>query len=137
MRNSTYKYLESELFEYPYIERHIANVRQQVITPHREIDENIGGGKSNTNVSTVEIAATRLITDKRLIQLENIKRAIETVYNKSDNTSRDLMDLYYFKKPRLYTPDGIADKLHISRRQFYNIKKKIITELANELGIMH
>lgn len=137
MRNSTYKYLEAELFEYPSIKKHIESIREEVITPYREVDENVGGGKSNTNVSTVEIAATRLITDRRLIQLEKMKTAIENVYNRCTYTERELIELYYFKKPRLYTPDGIADKLYISRRQFFKLKKAIILSLANELGIMH
>lgn len=137
MRQSTYKYLESELFEYNYIDKHINKVREDVKNPYRESDENIGGGKSNTNVSVVEQTVTRLLTDKRLMQLERMKFAIEKVYDQSTQDERKLMELYYFKKPRLLTPDGVAEQLCVSRRQFYNMKKSIITRLADELGILH
>lgn len=137
MRQSTYKYLESELFEYNYIGKHINKVREDIRNPYRETDENIGGGKSNRNVSVVEQTATRLLTDKRLIQLERMKFAIEKVYDQSNDDERKLMELYYFKKPRLLTPDGVAEQLSVSRRQFYNMKKSIVCRLADELGILH
>ncbi|UXV31892.1 transcriptional regulator [Mammaliicoccus sciuri] len=137
MRNSTIKYLEEELCNYDHTRKRMKELREEIRTPWQPQDENIGGGRSNNNVSTTELTATRLVNDKRIEHLERVTIAIEKVFDEGNQLEQQLMNLYYFKKPRLLTVDGIVDKLYISRSHFYRIKKGIIIKLADELGIEH
>ena len=43
----------------------------------------------------------------------------------------------YFDKPRKYTVDGVIDRLNVSRATFFRLKKRVLCNLADELGIIH
>ncbi|MBY8908196.1 transcriptional regulator [Salinicoccus roseus] len=131
------KYLEDELFSYPGMEKHIRSIREEIINPWKEQDTNIGGGRSNSNVSTVEIKATRLVNDKRLRRMQEVKQAIETIYNEADHNQRKMLDVYYFTRPRTLTIDGVAQKMNVSRRTIFRVRKSILSRLADELGIIN
>ncbi|ELJ9288521.1 transcriptional regulator [Staphylococcus pseudintermedius] len=137
LRKSTVNYLESELRNYPYIDKDINRVREEVLHPWSPVDENIGGGRSNKNVSVTEMSVTRVVNDRRLAQLTRLKASIEVVYNTTTNEGRKLMDLYYFTKPRTLNLTGVANELHISKTIAYDLRKGILSMLADELGILH
>lgn len=137
MRKSTINYLESELIQYNSTQKRMNDLREEIQYPWQEHDENIGGGQSNTISSTTERRATRLVTDKRLAHMERVSEAITNVYDNAAQVERDLMDLMYFDKPRKYTVDGVIDKLNVSRATFFRLKKRVLCNLADELGIIH
>ncbi|OEK70184.1 hypothetical protein AST01_04450 [Staphylococcus equorum] len=137
MRKSTINYLEEELKQYNSTQKRMECLKEEIQYPWQEQDTNIGGGKSNIITSTTEKQATRLITDKRLAHMHRVSVAITTVYEHAQPVERDLMDLLYFDKPRRYTVEGIIDKLPISRATFFRLKKRILYNLADELGIIH
>lgn len=137
MRKSTINYLEEELKQYNSTQKRMEGLREEIQYPWKETDSNIGGGQSNTISSTTERQATRLMTDKRLAHMRRVSEAITTVYDHAQPIERDIMDLLYFDKPRRYTVEGIICKLPISRRTFFRLKKRILCNLADELGIMH
>ncbi|QHW36642.1 transcriptional regulator [Staphylococcus ursi] len=137
LRKSTVNYLESELHNYPYIDKDINRVREEVLHPWSPGDENIGGGRSGENLCVTEIKATRVVNDRRLAQLTRLKVSIEVVYNMTTDEGCKLMDLYYFAKPRKLNLTGVADTLHISKTVAYDLRKGILSMLADELGIIH
>ncbi|AVQ35788.1 DUF1492 domain-containing protein [Staphylococcus kloosii] len=137
MRKSTINYLESELIQYNSTQKRMNDLREEIQYPWQEHDENIGGGQSNTISSTTECRATRLVTDRRLAHMERVSEAITNVYDNAAQVERDLMDLMYFDKPRKYTVDGVIDRLNVSRATFFRLKKRVLCNLADELGIIH
>lgn len=137
MRKSTINYLEEELKQYNSTQKRMEGLREEIQYPWKETDSNVGGGQSNTISSTTERQATRLVTDKRLAHMHRVSEAITTVYEHAQPIERDIMDLLYFDKPRRYTVDGIICKLPISRATFFRLKKRILHNLADELGIIH
>ncbi|EIM5198722.1 transcriptional regulator [Staphylococcus pseudintermedius] len=137
LRKSTVNYLESELRNYPYLEQDIARVREEVLHPWSPPDENVGGGRADTVMCVTEVRATSVINDRRLAQLTRVKLAIEIVYNHTTDEGRKLMDLYYFTKPRTLNLTGVANALHISKTVAYDLRKGILSMLADELGIIH
>ncbi|WP_320206062.1 hypothetical protein [Staphylococcus pseudintermedius] len=62
---------------------------------------------------------------------------IEIVYNHTTDEGRKLMELYYFTKPRTLNLTGVANALHISKTIAYDLRKGILSMLADELGIIH
>ncbi|UXR79043.1 transcriptional regulator [Staphylococcus sp. IVB6227] len=137
LRKSTINYLESELRNYPYMDKDINRVREEVLHPWSPTDENIGGGKSTETISVTEIKATRVVNDRRLAQLTRLKVAIEAVYNETTDEGRKLMDLYYFTKPRTLNLTGVANELYISKTIAYDLRKGILASLADQLGLIH
>lgn len=137
MRKSTINYLESELIQYNSTQKRMEDLKEEIQYPWQETDTNIGGGKSNTISSTTERQATRLITDKRLAHMHRLSDAITNVYTNGQPIERELMDLLYFDKPRKYTVDGVIDRLNVSRATFFRLKKRVLCNLADELGIIH
>lgn len=137
MRKSTINYLESELIQYNSTQKRMEDLKEEIQYPWQETDTNIGGGKSNTISSTTERQATRLITDKRLAHMHRLSDAIINVYTNGQPIERELMDLLYFDKPRKYTVDGVIDRLNVSRATFFRLKKRVLCNLADELGIIH
>lgn len=128
-------YLEQELLNYDRTKERMNDLRTEIQNPWRQQDENIGGGRSNANVSVTETSAIRLINDKRIEHLERVTKAIDSLYEESTEVEKMLLELYYFEKPRQLTDEGVAIKLHISRASFYRIRKHILLRLAEELGI--
>ncbi|EGQ1646409.1 transcriptional regulator [Staphylococcus pseudintermedius] len=137
LRKSTINYLESELRGYPYLEKDIARVREEILHPWSPKDENVGGGRADTVMCVTEVRATSVINDRRLAQLTRVKLAIEIAYNHTTDEGRKLMDLYYFTKPRTLNLTGVANALHISKTVAYDLRKGILSMLADELGIIH
>jgi len=136
LRHSTKKYLESELFDYKDMNKHLNQLREEIANPWQPQDENIGGGRSNRNVSVTERTATLLVTDKRLLQMQRMSNAIEKVYNDGTDLQKEFMDIYYFQKNRKLTIEGIAQELNYSRSTILDNKRIILCRLADELGIM-
>ncbi|WP_034172839.1 transcriptional regulator [Listeria monocytogenes] len=137
LRGSTKRYLESELNNYNYIDKDIERVREEVLNPWQPTDTNIGGDRVHSNVSVTEIKATRVVNDRRLSQLARMKSAIEVVYQNSSRESKQLMELYYFKKPRTLNLTGVAQEICVSKSTAYDLRKDILIRLADELGIIH
>lgn len=135
MRHSTMKYIEDELKGYTELKKRIAELRLEIEHPHREEDENIGGGQSNLPGSPTERTATRLATDKELNYLLEIERAIEETYNACDDRGKEFISMMYFKKPQQYTMEGVAQRIHVSKRTAYNIRKEVVKQVAERIGI--
>lgn len=137
LRKSTERYLESELNNYNYFDKDIARVRDEVLNPWTPQDTNVGGESVRNNVSVTEIKAVRIVNDRRLSQLARMKSAIDTVYIHSTEDAKKLMTLYYFKKPRTLNLTGVAQEINVSKSTAYDMRKDILTRLADELGILH
>ncbi|WP_170234546.1 hypothetical protein [Macrococcus equipercicus] len=66
---------------------------------------------------------------------KHVIEVIEETYESVDELDRQLIELYYFDNSSVINGDGVADKLHISRRDFYNRKQKILDRLGKCLGV--
>ena len=130
------KYIEDELRGYTQLKKRITEVRLEIEYPFQdEPDENIGGGRSNQTTSPTEVKATRLAMDKRLEHLQKVEDAIESTLNELDDRGKEFVTLMYLKRPQKYTMEGIAQKIHVSTRTAYNIRKLVIKRVAEKLGM--
>lgn len=135
MRKNTKRFLEDELFAYKDTDKRLKEIREQIQHPWKPTDENIGGSKVNKNISVTEQTATALVFDKRIETLERHYNAITNVYAKCNEVQKELLDNFYFARPRTLTNAGVAQKLCISKRKLYYVKREVIQMLADELGI--
>src|SRR5690606_30954074 len=134
LKKATFQHIESELYSYKDTLTEIEELRKDIIFTRQSDDENIGGGRSSLPSSPTERIGTRLATHKRLGNLEQIANAIEKVYTGLPEEYRQLVQLKYFTKPQRYTWDGLADKLHVSKRQAMRWRDEIIHTIAEVLG---
>lgn len=104
----------------------------------REIDENVGGGKSNIRAKTVENMVIKQLSDERLVFLENTKNAIEYTLNMVELINPQFKTLVvekYFKNGGIETWEDVAKRVGWSTSQAYNIRYKTLEIFANKLGL--
>lgn len=104
----------------------------------REIDENVGGGKSNIRAKTVENMVIKQLSDERLVFLENSKDAIEYTLDVIEMINPHFKTLIvekYFKNGGIETWEDVAKRVGWSTSQAYNIRYKTLEIFANKLGL--
>ena len=129
--------VEAVLRDYPDLETYIKNRKQELMIPHREIDENVGGGKSSKISKPQEQMMITIDADRRLKSLEREKTAIEKCFFESDTDTQIIVKELYFKKYREYTVEGLALNhiVNCSVRTVKRLKSDFLLKLAHELDI--
>ncbi|WP_028392739.1 hypothetical protein [Bacillus cihuensis] len=134
LKKPTFQHIESEIYSYHDTLKEIQLLRNNIMFTNENDDENTGGGRSSFISDPTGSLGTRLATHKRLTKLEEIATAIEKVYTGLPETHRQLVQLKYWTRPQQLTWEGIAQKLHVSRRQAFYWRDEIINVLAEVLG---
>ena len=134
LKKPTFKHIESELYSYHDTLREIQFLRTNLMFCKENDDENIGGGRSSFTSSPTEQIGTKLASHKKLNNLETITNAIEKVYTGLPESHQKLVKMKYWTRPQLKTWDGIAQELHVSRRQAIYWRNEIINTISEVLG---
>lgn len=109
----------------------IANRR--AVLSVREVDENVGGGKSNIMGKPVENLAVRYMTDKRLLFLQNVQDSICDTLDGLDDNTRKIIELRYFHHDE-YNWKQVARLFNYSPAQIYRIRYRVLETFANLAG---
>lgn len=136
MDKSELAYFEKLFKEYYSYDKKIL-LRKAELTV-REIDENVGGGKSNIRSKTVENMVIKQLSDERLVFLENVKDAIEYTLDVIEMINPQFKTLIvekYFKNGGIETWEDVAKRVGWSTSQAYNIRYKTLEIFANKLGL--
>lgn len=132
LKKATFKHIEAELYCYYDTLRGIEQIRKDIMY-NKEVDENIGGGRSNIPSKPTERMATAIIMNKMLQQLEAITEAIRSVYERLPDEKKQLVQLKYWTKQQ-YSWEEIAEQLHVSKRQAIRWRNEIVYAIAEKLG---
>jgi RinA family phage transcriptional activator len=132
LRKATFKHIEAELYAYKDTVKEIEKLRQEIMYGYREQDES--GIRSSAIGRPTEQIATRLVTDKRLRNLEEIVYAIESVLEMLDDTQKELVTLKYLNKNNSLNWLGIAEKCNIHEQTAYKYRRMIIYAIAEKVG---
>lgn len=136
MDKSELAYFEKLFKEYYSYDKKILLRKAELAV--REIDENVGGGKSNIRAKTVENMVIKQLSDERLVFLENAKDAIEYTLNMVELINPQFKTLIvekYFKNGGIETWEDVAKRVGWSTSQAYNIRYKTLEIFANKLGL--
>lgn len=136
MDKSELAYFEKLFKEYYSYDKKIL-LRKAELTV-REIDENVGGGKSNIRAKIVENMVIKQLSDERLVFLENVKDAIEYTLDVIEMINPHFKTLIvekYFKNGGIETWEDVAKRVGWSTSQAYNIRYKTLEIFANKLGL--
>lgn len=136
LRKATFKYIESEVYHLQETLRMIDLIRYEILHGTSKEDSNPEAGKNSVRDITdeTERKATALFEEKRLRKLEKNSNAILKIYDDLIDERKELVKLYYWKRPGELTWEGIAKELHISRRTAIRWRKAFIYKVAEELG---
>lgn len=129
-------YFEKLFKDYHSYEKKIL-VRKAELT-YREIDENVGGGKSNIPAKSIENMVIKQLSDERLIFLQKTLEAIEKTLEAIQTinpTFRVLIEEKYFKSGGLEPWEDVAKRVGWSKSQAYNIRYQTLEIFANILGL--
>lgn len=135
MDKITKRYIEKQLADYPKLDEYIMTRKLELKYPIGQVDENIGGSSAGGVSNPTERAVITMDADKRLHQLEKVKKAIDKVLDTLDVNSLSLVELRYWTKPQTRTWVGIAREIGYSERNCYNVRDLIIESIAVELGM--
>lgn len=133
MKRATYRYIEAEIYDYPSTVEEITRLRQEIIEGGSPDDTQTRVQSNRISDPTAD-RATRLVMDKRLRRLEEVRNAIDRVYQNLDRDRKRLVEMKYWEKRLTHT--GIAEDLHIGERTFYRWKDDVVKAVALELGLL-
>ena len=136
MDKSELAYFEKLFKEYYSYDKKILLRKAELAV--REIDENVGGGKSNIRAKTVENMVIKQLSDERLVFLENAKDAIGYTLDVIEMINPQFKTLIvekYFKNGGIETWEDVAKRVGWSTSQAYNIRYKTLEIFANKLGL--
>lgn len=131
IRPGTFKHVENELFCYWETVKEVKRLRADIIhaTPVRDSE-----GRGNLPGDPTGRTAVVLMTHRRLEQMERVVNAIRTVFDGLEPEKQRLIQLKYWTRPQTRTWEGIAQELHISRRQALRWRDQIVQDIAIHLG---
>ncbi|MBC1226531.1 hypothetical protein [Listeria booriae] len=118
MPKEIYRYIEHEIINYP---RMIDRINELT----RKQEKNL-----HTSYNT-------LYLDTRIERLSTVVQCIENVIrnlNSLGDPYYEFIKLRYWRTNSNHTMEGIAQKIHVSRRTAYNMQNRIVQMVASELG---
>lgn len=131
LKTGTFKHIESELYSYWDSVKEVRRLQADILHSTPFIED---GGRSNLPGDPTSRKVTTMLMHRRLQQLEQITNAIKTVYDRLPPEKKRLIELKYWTHPQPLTWEGIAQKVHISRRTALYWRDEIIYALADQLG---
>lgn len=127
-------YVESELRDYEQTKREWENLQDEIVYGSSCGDDS---GIRGTDISRpAEQKALKLITNKRLAQLERTIKSFERVLTNLQEERFRLVVLRYWTSPQPLTDDGIAMDLNIDKATLYRWVNGIMLALAKEMGLV-
>jgi RinA family phage transcriptional activator len=134
-------YIESELRDYDNTKKEWEQIQSEITNGKNNIDddymEKLGLEVPDRCNSTTESKALKLISNKRLSQLERTIRAFERVLTNLQEDKYRLVVLKYWTYPQTLTDEGIAQELVCDKRTLYKWVDGIMVALAKELGVIN
>jgi RinA family phage transcriptional activator len=132
MKPSTFKHIEAELAAYHDTQKEIERKREEIMNP--TMTEELVGGRSSEPSDPTGRIATRLVSDKRLNELERIERIIREVYDSLEPGPKRMVQLKYWSRPQTRTWEGISMELHVHRATAFRWRDEIVKAIADKLG---
>lgn len=130
--------------DYPDMSKKIHEREQEILYPYQAFDDdNIGGGRAQgVRDESTEKTVQKLIDDPILKEYHRKQDAVEKVLRRCitkqvrsllDNATYDIIYEFYFRDTQIYTAEGIAQKVNLSKRSVYARRNAFIEAVAKEL----
>ncbi|MBO0423844.1 hypothetical protein [Enterococcus plantarum] len=122
------------LTNYNELKSEMQELRESIMHPHRESDQNVGGGKSSLPIFEVEEKAIKLATNEQISFRAKALVVIDGVLSRSSDEAQQIIELKYFAKEPLSWV-AISTKIEgYSEDGCRKIERKIVDRIAEQLG---
>lgn len=137
LKPATFKHIEAELYGYHETKKEIQRRREEIMNPFDENPEQINVVKGPNSVREpgrpTERMATRLMSDIKLRNLEEIVSAIDSTYNQVSSGHRKVIEKgYWDRQGRTWAE--VADFCHVHRNTLRKYRHEIVTLIAVKIG---
>jgi RinA family phage transcriptional activator len=133
LSKAAFKHIESEIYYYNDTLKEIDRLRKEIMFGNDDEDENTGGGRSSIPGRPTERIATRLLTHKRLRNLEEMAEAIEYAFNALSEDHRKVIRIKYWSKKRLNW-DDVSIQANMHRNTAMKLRKDFVFLIAEKIG---
>lgn len=136
MRREVFRYVEAELFDYPWTLKEIARLRADIALEGVALEEALLGARVSGGrlPDPTREKAIRLITNRRLKRMEETVEAIERVLSRLPAEMRELVRLRYWER---WGRVRVCEELHISERTYYRWRAAVVRAVAVEMGLVN
>ena len=104
------------------------------ITEQKEVDTNVGGGKSSGISDTTSRKAMLLVEDGTYQHYKKIVDAIEGTYDEINDDLKEIVHTRFWDKEDYLEWDEMSEFLGISRRTLFRRRRVLIDKTAKRLG---
>lgn len=134
----TLAYLDELLCNYTYYNKRIRE-REFELQERKEIDENVGGGRSSQIGKPTESIAIKFASDSKLAFAYKCKESAEytRAYTGFNDDEVKVMEEKYFKNNGSSTWDYIASSCKYASSSVYRMRYKILEVFGNKLGVIN
>ncbi|WP_243646899.1 transcriptional regulator [Scopulibacillus darangshiensis] len=135
-RPATFKHIEAELYGYHETKKEIRRLREEILSGgQRDDDDNTGAGSNSTRTPgrPTERIATRLMTDKRLRNLEEIVEAIDNIYDSVPDHYKEMINIKYWSNKNFKWSE-VANECFVHPNTATKMRSEVITLIADKLG---
>lgn len=126
------KWLEDKFERYKQLDKEIAIRKEEL--KMKETDENIGGGKSNTVSSPVEIQVIKEQTDPYIKTRLIWKDGIEKTYQESSEEVQQIINDKFWGDRSYLSWVAIGEDYYISKTQIYRLRYNVLEKFAKKIG---
>jgi RinA family phage transcriptional activator len=131
LSKAAFKHIESEIYYYNDTLKEIARLRKEIMLGGSQSDES--GVRSTEVGRPTERIATRLLTHKRLRNLEEMTEAIESAYNTLSDDHQKVIRTKYWSKKRLNW-DDVSIQCNMHRNTAMKLRKDMVYLVAEMVG---
>lgn len=131
LKKATFKHIESELYYYHDTVKEIDKLRKQIMFDKGPEDES--GIRSTEVGRPTERIATRLLTHKRLRNLEEMAEAIEYAFHSLSEDHQKVIKTKYWSKKR-YNWDDVSIQCNMHRNTAMKLRKDVVSLIADKIG---
>lgn len=126
------KWLEDKFERYTQLDKEIAIRKEELKI--REVDENIGGGKSNTVSSPVEVQVIKEQSDPYIRTRLMWKDGIEKTYCESSIEVQRIIEDKFWGDKNYLSWTAIGEEYYISKTQVYRLRYDVLERFAKKIG---
>lgn len=112
--------------------------RNEIKYPMKEVDENVGGGKSNKTSSACETAVINLCEDPKLLYYESIWSAVGELYQSLGYETQRILQTYYiypgYNRHGRRSSNEVSEIMNKPKDQCEMIRKEFLEDIADKCG---
>lgn len=128
------KFVRARLLKYKMYQQEINTLRQAILFPHQETDENIGGGRSSLNNFETEAKAIKLVSNKQIQVRSEFIAVVNSVLSECSEEANKIIEMRYFGKQKESWAKISVEVKGYTEYGCRKIEKKVVDRIAERLG---